>query len=520
MNLQESRLPLRYRSNSEAMDLGRRLFQERPFLYMALWATFSLPFYALLALLFYRAPAWLSLAIWWFKPVFEAPLLQVMSLQVFEAPPSYRTCVKMSWRLLWRRRLLGDLTIRRFSLQRSLLLPIVVLEGLKGQDFRRRAHEVRRYSGGSSTWLSIFGMHFEWLASYGLLAFVLWLWYGDSQNILAGDPVSTLSSLMNYLQLWMKDVLAGGEMGERFTWGYNVIYGLLLCFWEPIYIACGFTLYLNTRIRSEGWDLRLAAQQMARRLGRKMAGSVYAWLLVLVLCTLGFVLPQPTYAAGTHQQAEVEQVRDEVLAKPPFPHFEEKREFCWRSCQESSSRSASPINLPMDVPKPAAGWVNVLAYALGALLVALALYVVWRLRLVRPMDVHTLPETLFGMTLAPEALPDDIASAVMARFDASPREALSLLYRGSLVAASQYYGLPLRSGDTEGKILARVGKRLPDLLAYWQPLTQLWIALAYAHRLPEKAQVAQLCGQYRQHFARFSGSLNRQKSQAQEATKR
>ena len=50
MNIWETRLNFRPRNGWEALDLGTRLFQERPFLYMGLWAVYSLPFYGLLML--------------------------------------------------------------------------------------------------------------------------------------------------------------------------------------------------------------------------------------------------------------------------------------------------------------------------------------------------------------------------------------------------------------------------------------------------------------------------------------
>ena len=104
MNIWETRLNFRPRSGFEALDLGARLFQERPLLYMALWATFSLPVYIPLALLLWQQPLWTGFVIWWLKPWFEAPILQVMSQQVFEAPPGYRECVRQVYRLMWRPR--------------------------------------------------------------------------------------------------------------------------------------------------------------------------------------------------------------------------------------------------------------------------------------------------------------------------------------------------------------------------------------------------------------------------------
>ena len=56
MNIWETRLNFRPRSGWEALDLGTRLFQERPALYMAVWATLSLPVYALVLALCWQQP--------------------------------------------------------------------------------------------------------------------------------------------------------------------------------------------------------------------------------------------------------------------------------------------------------------------------------------------------------------------------------------------------------------------------------------------------------------------------------
>ena len=121
MNIWETRLNFRPRSGWEALDLGSRLFQERPALYMAVWATLSLPVYALVLVLCWQQPEWGGFLVWWLKPLFEAPVLWLMSQQVFEPLPPYWQCIRTAFRQMWRPRLIGDLTWRRFSMRRSLV---------------------------------------------------------------------------------------------------------------------------------------------------------------------------------------------------------------------------------------------------------------------------------------------------------------------------------------------------------------------------------------------------------------
>jgi len=59
----------------------------------------------------------------------------------------------------------------------------------------------------------------------------------------------------------------------------NLFYALLLCVWEPVYVACGFSLYLNRRTALEAWDIELQFRRLRQRLG----GSAYALLLGFAL---------------------------------------------------------------------------------------------------------------------------------------------------------------------------------------------------------------------------------------------
>lgn len=492
MNIWESRVNLRPRSGFEAADLGMRLFQDRMSLYMALWATFSLPVYALLAVLFWSYPMLCSFLIWWLKPLFEAPILHVLSQQIFTDPPSYRQCVRQTWRLLWRPRLIGDLTWRRLSIYRNLMLPITVLEGATGKAYSQRNRELSRHSGGMATWLTLFGIHLEMLLLYAIMLFCFWLWFDDAGQTLMGDPFAMLRGYESTSDLfdWY---LAGGE--NLLLHISNGLYALILCFWGPIYVACGFTLYLNARTHAEGWDIRLAAGKIQQRLLQRSNNiwSVLLFALVLTVMPTGYLK-----AEKLPDEAKIEHIRDTTLAEKPFPHLEEKAEYYWRPygqeiIQPDISYYASP-----QIPN----LVNLLLYILAAMVVffvARFLLQLYQQNRLKTDDFET-PETLFGMNISPDSLPDDVASAVLSLFGRDPRAAMSLLYRGSLSQIAHRHGLPLRSSDTEGQVLRRVQQHQPNLNSYWQQLTNAWISMAYAHRLPEAEIVQTLCQQYRRIF--------------------
>lgn len=500
MNIWETRLNFRSRSSWEALDLGARLFQERPLLYMAVWATLSLPVYTAVLVLCWQRPEWAGLLIWWLKPLFEAPVLWLMSQQVFEPLPPYRQCVRMAFGQMWRPRLLGDLTWRRFGFRRSLVLPVTLLERLSGKNHQRRCGELFRQSGGAAAWLGFFGIHLEMIISFGLLSLLFWLWTGDPSQHIVGSPFGGLRSTMALQQI--SAMLEAGE-GRLFMYINNLLYMLLLCFWGPIYVACGFTLYLNARTKAEAWDIRLAVRKIQDRLSGK---SSTLWALLLA-AMIGIGFSGSLHAEPLPSRQKVQQVNENTLSKPPFQQIKTQTTYCWRECDGVSIPQTTVAMPKVRMPSPM--WFNLLMYVLIASVLGWVLWLLYRwyqtsggFNLNKGNEV---PETLFGMKISPESLPSDVASAVMAEYERDPRAAMSLLYRGSLSQISRCYGLPLRSSDTEGQVLKRVRQRQPQLLDYWRLLTENWIALAYAHRLPERDTVHGLCSQYRQVFSGRTG---------------
>ena len=90
--------------------------------------------------------------------------------------------------------------------------------------------------------------------------------------------------------------------------------------------------------------------------------------------------------------------------------------------------------------------------------------------------------------------------------EGQPREALRMLYQGSLAGLATQCGLPIRPGMTEEECLGLVVAQLTDaeLLGFLHRLTPIWQATAYAHRLPDEADARSLCVEWPRHFAKGS----------------
>ncbi len=111
------------------------------------------------------------------------------------------------------------------------------------------------------------------------------------------------------------------------------------------------------------------------------------------------------------------------------------------------------------------------------------------------------PSQLFGLQLAPDSLPDDIAGSVEALWAEQPREALGLLYRALLSRLLHDHQLPLKSSHTEAEVWQlTLQLQQAELSRFAQLLTRHWQNLAYGHQLPPDNLKRGLCEAWRRLF--------------------
>jgi hypothetical protein len=149
--------------------------------------------------------------------------------------------------------------------------------------------------------------------------------------------------------------------------------------------------------------------------------------------------------------------------------------------------------------------LRVLAWGVLALLLGLALY--WVLQRLDWIKLEsrtrwTPPQTLFGLDVRPESLPEDVAAEAARLARAGDlAAALSLLYRGALITLMHRDQIELASGDTEADCLAKTRKRLEEAAhAYLTRLLLAWQGTAYAHRPAPRAEVEQLASDWPRYF--------------------
>ncbi|WP_085636596.1 MULTISPECIES: DUF4129 domain-containing protein [unclassified Pseudomonas] len=508
MRLSDATVAIRPRSTWEAMDLGVLMSQRHRRLLMTSWALVTLPLFALLSLSLWRSPSLALFIFWWLKPAYERLPLYILSRALFGETPTLRQTLR-EWPRLLKPQLLASLTWRRLSLSRSFLLPVVQLEGLSGSARQQRLRVLLQRNAGAAQWLTIIGVHLETALWIGLMVlFYLLL----PQQIETDWDWQSLILAADQDWLWL----------EHLT---NAFYALVLVVWEPVYVACGFSLYLNRRTVLEAWDIEL----VFRRLRQRLSGVAPVLLLAFALL---WSAPPTAWAAEPvdapqaprllHQPLTSQASRDDIkalLEQPPFKNPETVTRYRFGDDPEQSEKTHEG-GVPQWLETlfdwldsrhfdGLAQLIEVLLW--GALSAALG-WLIWRYRdwlqafagrrPKRPSRPHRpAPQQAFGLDLNRETLPDDIATSAEQLWASQPRAALGLLYRALLSHLLHDFGLTLKPADTEHQVLAQIERlQRPELLAFSRSLTGHWQNMAYGHRLPAAHLQQELCDGWRTLF--------------------
>jgi hypothetical protein len=244
---------IRPRVPYEAMDLGLTLVHQHGKLIYAAWAAVLIPvmLLATLLVLIWPSQTWIwMIFVWWLKPLYDRVILLVLSRAVFGEIVTVRQVLKFLPEF-FHTGLIRALTWGRFSLMRSFLLPVWQLEGLKGAARRTRIALLRKNSGGNGRWLTIACLHIEGVLMLAAIA-LAFVTIPDE----LGLPGMEIIFEVENTPLW-------------FLFLQCTAYLMAVLLIEPLYVASGFTLYLNRRTELESWDVELAFHKMAARLKRQ-----------------------------------------------------------------------------------------------------------------------------------------------------------------------------------------------------------------------------------------------------------
>ncbi|MDR1637106.1 MAG: DUF4129 domain-containing protein [Treponema sp.] len=259
-------LALRRRSVWEAADAGILLWR-KDLLYF-------LPFFAL--------PVWVCafslrllpdhlwplswFILWYLRPFFDRLVLQVVSARFFNSPA--RGLLRGLLPNLFRG-LAGDLLWRRFSPWRPAMTPVRTLERLSPARTRRRK---KALSGGGidfCVFLSLWSLVLEAILLGGEILFAL-----ISLTMIQPGFIDSPG-----------DFFSGKEIFFYTAWCVNGI------FTESLYVCMGFSLYINSRVELEGWDLELLFRGFRRGRRENSPWPRAAGGLTLAICLLAALSP-------------------------------------------------------------------------------------------------------------------------------------------------------------------------------------------------------------------------------------
>jgi hypothetical protein len=465
---------LRRRTPWEAIDLGLSMLQRW-------WRGVFIPHLVVggalcataLLLAWYLDRPWVAIVIvWWMKPLYDRVVLHVLSRAVFGElqPPR---AVLGAWRE-WLATGLFAATLLRWwpDFARSFNLPVRQLEGQAGKAGRERRAVLGRRARTYAVTLTIVCMHFEW---------VLYLMLGGLAELALPAKAVTQGGGENLFQQ-----MAGGEF---WTYGGAIGYAIAVLLLEPFYVAAGFGLYLNRRTLLEGWDIEVSLRRLAER------HAAAAMVFLAVCCFLAF--PVTSYA-----QKDPKQEIAEVLKAKEFGYEHDTMQWQSRNPDKPAQKSDFDPKSLWGIGYALARVAEVLLWVLAAAAVAYALWFLARMlprgRTLAP-QAYRPPPALFGMELAPESLPPDVAAAAATLARAGKlREALSLLYRGALSSLVHKRGVQLLASHTEAEVLSLSGQ---EVHAYLEKLIETWRLCAYARREPAPADIERLAQGYQRSFA-------------------
>lgn len=497
MQLERIAVRLRRRTPWEALDLGHAMLRAwaGP-AYRAWLGTYWVVGLLLLAI-FWSHQAIALFILWWLKPAFDRVLLFAFSRSLFRTPTACRDVVTAVPELVRHSGLLSGLTLRRLSLARSFLLPVWQLEEQRGKAARDRCKVLSRRVRGNAVWLTFVCANLD---------LVLWVSLVLVINALTPLGAADLFSFAD----WFRDDLAPGQ---EFLGSLLVLLAESLV--EPLYVAGGFALYLHRRSELEGWDIELSFRRLAGRAAPASPARAALGLIAAVALATGLALaPAATEAAETLPQPEASQAKvaiDAVLADPVFGQKTEETEWRWREEPETAPDKLPDwlrillrlLEFSSQVLKGLA-WIGALLLAAGFIYLIVLYHERW---LGGGRSRPPPPDFLFGLDLRPESLPADIAAAARAALAAGHVEAaLSLLYRGALVALIHRTRVEFRPGDTEADCRQRLAGHLePAATGYFGDLLDAWRATAYAHRPPALPELEGLCRGWERHFGPAPG---------------
>ncbi|MDR0511560.1 MAG: hypothetical protein LBG93_00455 [Treponema sp.] len=467
--LLDSALLLRRRSVWEAADSGILLWRHN---FSRLMLFFALPF-SLTAFFIRLLPIghlFISIVVlWWLRPLFDRLALYVVSSRFFYSGEGAQQKPENHLVSLWemRRGLLGDLLWRRFSPNRSAHMPIRILEHARGEQFLKRK---KTLSDGGLHFCSLITLLSFLLERFLLLSFIVFAEIVNNTFLPAG------------VDLWNNTFAFGNFV--------FVVFCLMYILAGSLYVCTGFSLYINSRVEVEGWDLQLLFRKFSLPSPVVKKSSVHAILLCLFL-----FLPKPAHSE--------ESVQAQIFPLPE-PHSLEILETILDDAEFGGARESWGIRFrereTRAAPEPQEAlvfpqWLEGIRQALGyilrfiavvaiASLTAFAAYWFWK-----TYAKKYTPAVFSSRNYASPFFSRESPQALFRRAQAfhkqgNIREAWATCLSGCIMACVKYRALSFHDNATEYDCLNIVRTALYGEAEGFEKLVRNWVLFAYGASAP------------------------------------
>jgi len=503
MNLDQLQVKLRPRSHWQTIDLGMRvtLRHFKPLLALSFIMTTPL----VLLLFAITQEAWSAcLLLFWLKPIIERPLLFFISRSIFAEQISVAQVMEKLPTLL-KTDGLATYGIGRISVSRSFNEPVRILEGLGGEQRKKRLEILHRDQSGPG-WLTFFGIHVEMMIQGLIFALPFFLLPQDDMK-------------NGFFDLIME--------GAVFTETLTVIsYAIAVALVAPFYVVCGFMLYLNRRTSLECWHIELGFKKMAQRL----SPTLPLHLLLASLLLLPHLSSSPVQAdiaeensvateCSTEDCSDVQEKSDaedeekkypkinseeaekirtalqEVLNSDKFGEHYQEREYSvdwdklfdwdwqWNKDDQEFDKDnalkwAEAIKDFVDAFK-----YLIMVLILIAIIYTLAKYKPWMYLPQFRNQRYSEPDEVLGINLKQDSLKPSTLQEIEALLQQRElRKALSLMLQYHLLRAVKRYRVPFKKSSTESECVVLMAAHCTTYEASsFSQLVQYWQQLAYAH---------------------------------------
>ena len=534
MQLDRLAVTLRLRNPWEAIDLGFAMIRIWMREVYAPWLVLFLPLCALASLIL---PAqWAVGLVWWLKPALDRVVLYVIANGVFGDLPRLRETLRALPQAL-KPGLFASLTIYRFFFSRSFNLPVWQLEQQRRRAARQRRQQLQRRTGSYAVWLTVACLLFELALALSIIGVYRLL-----------EPASDAAGFDLFKLMTATD--------DRLRhWIFATIYFTVMTIMEPCYVAAGFALYLNRRTALEGWDLEVALRRIGERLQpnarpvapapmskvpvsevpvseiplSKSAASLTLTIAVILAGCLFALPPLPVVAQNADPSGPATPTQQTSTSSPPleraqkeikeilkrseFDQYREETVLEYLGKVEDKKKDSQEFDSPLltTIIEALAQLLRVAVWiALGIAIAFVLYYLLLRFGLLDGLfnagkdGKYVPPDTLFGLDVRPESLPDDLAGvALQLAHSGELLKALSLLYRGTLSTLLHRDSVELVGGDTEEDCTRKSLRQIPGpALAYLARLVAAWQRLAYAKRSVPETDIETLCNEWGAYFGK------------------